>query len=582
MRCKSFFCVGQKKPLVKKGRFSYSPWDTLTVFLLRQTLMNPSSDETHVQQNPNSVHEEATEKVEREEDAPKWSAVFQDFMQKLGALQTPEEKIALGLQFMRGSVSQEGSPRFREFWESRRLVLPLFRENVNAAVRSKLWDEYIELTVEARRLKEILEEQSVFAMEQIDLAIQAIEQDLTNFETLLGASSDIDFSQAPYIIQDKQSVYNQMQKELNLLNTQASRLNGLRKEIMKTDMRIRFKTKFFKRLSELGEKIFPKRKELIEKVSQEFQKDVDHFVSEHFKEEGVVGAPYYALREEIKAFQWVAKVLTLSSSIFSRTRVQMSACWDQVKVLEKEHKKVILEKKQASSGVRQHLQSKIEELRTNAETMTLQALDHEIDEIVNEMHAIYLDRDDLRTLRDALSSVRAPHIHAQEKKARDLEEAEKEKIRQKKEKLAHVKNTIAEISQKAAHMELDLFVAEFKQLETDIGALEIAKIEKQQLERQLRPLKDLIAEKKEQSLINLSDDDRKTLENLRQILQQKKERRQEIKETMDAYRKTLGASNLDFEKAFHIRELLDQEKERLDKANLSIEEIEDKISELEG
>jgi len=562
--------------------------DTLTYFLLRQTLMNSSSDEVHVQQeltpvtpvNPEAAEKE--ERVERSEDAPKWSASFLEFMNKLNGLQTPEEKIALGLQFMRGSISQEGSPRFREFWESRRLVLPLFRENVNSSVRSKLWDEYIELTVEARRLKEILEEQSVFAMEQIDLAIQAIGQDLANFETILESSGEIDFSNAPCAVRDKQSVYSRMQKELNLLNTLASRLNGLRKEIMKTDMRIRFKTKFFKRLSEFGEKIFPKRKELIEKVSGEFQKDVDHFVSEHFKGNEVVGAPYYALREEIKAFQWIAKVLTLSSSVFSRTRVQMSQCWDQVKVLEKEHKRVVLEKKQASSGVRQLIQSKIDDLQASFETMSLQELDHEIEEIINEMHAIYLDRDDIRSLRDALSRLRLPYIAAQEKKARDLEEVEKEKIRHKKEKLVQIKVSIVELSQKASQMDLDTFIAEFKQLETEIGALEIAKIEKQQFERQLRPLKDLIAEKKEQSLINLSDDDRKTLENLRQVFRQKKERRQEIKETMDAYRKTLGSSNLDFEKAFQLRELLDQEKERLDKANVSIEEIEQKIAELES
>ena len=141
---------------------------------------------------------------------------------------------------MRGSISQEGSPRFREFWESRRLVLPFFKENLNPAIRAKLWGEYVELTVEARRLKEILEEQSAFAMEQIDLAIQAIEGDLSNFENLLGQQGDISFPEVSQTILQKADVYNRIQRELNLLNTLASRLNGLRKEIIKTDMRIRF------------------------------------------------------------------------------------------------------------------------------------------------------------------------------------------------------------------------------------------------------------------------------------------------------------------------------------------------------
>ena len=545
--------------------------------------MNSSDapDVMHTQHEPTPEISEALEKVDKAGETPKWSSMFIEFTKKLAEFQTSEEKISYGLSFMREAISQEGSPRFREFWESRRLVLPLFRGNVNSAIRPKLWNEYVELTVEARRLKEILEEQSTFAIEQIDLAIQAIEQDLSNFEALLAQSGEMEFRDAPYSVRPKVQVYHQLQQELNLLNTLASRLNGLRKEIIKTDMRIRFKTKFFKRLSELGDRIFPRRKSLIEQVSTEFEKDVAAFVDKHFQGDEVVGAPYYALREEIKSFQWMAKVLTLSSAVFSRTRIQMSECWDKVKVLEKEHKKVLLEKKQASSGVCQAMQAKIDELKTQSETMSLRDLDREIDEILNEMRAVYLDRDDLRALRDALSQLRVPHIAAQEKKAQELEEAEKEKLRLKKESLAQAKEQMSDLLQKGPQMDLEVLVAQFKALEASISALDVSKMEKQQLERQLRPLKDLIADKKEHSLMNLSDDDRKTLENYRLVLQQKKERRQEIKELIDSYRKTLGASNLDFEKAFQLRELLDQEKERLDKANAAIEEIEQKISGLE-
>jgi hypothetical protein len=544
--------------------------------------MNSSEtpDIIHIQQEP-EVIATTEERVDKGgEGEPKWSAAFVEFAKILNQFPTPEEKIAFGLKFMRETISQEGSPRFREFWESRRLVLPLFKENINTAIRSKLWNEYVELTVEARRLKEILEEQSAFAIEQIDLAIQSIDNDLANFETLLGQSTDLNFQDAPQSIQAKIPTYARMQKELNLLNAHASRLNGLRKEIIKTDMRIRFKTKFFKRLSELGDKIFPRRKALIEQVSSEFEKDVERFVEKHFKGDEIVGAPYYALREEIKAFQWTAKVLTLSSPVFSRTRLRMSECWDKVKLLEKEHKKVLLEKKQASSESCAAILAKIEELKTRNMDMNLKDLDREIDQILAEMRAIYLDKEDVRSMRDALSQLRVPHLEAQEKKAKELEEAEKEKIRVRKEKLVLVKDQIAELVQKGSTLDLDSFVSQFKAIEAEIAAMDASKMEKQQLDRQLRPLKDIIADKKENSLMNLSDDDRKMLENYRLVLQQKKARRQEIKDLVDSYRKTLGSSNLDFEKAFQLRELLDIEKERLDKANAAIEEIEQKISKL--
>lgn len=343
---------------------------------------------------------------------------LQEFSEKLNILPTPEEKIAHGLSFMRGTISQEGSPHFREFWEVRRLVLPFFRENLNSAIRSKLWGEYVELTVEARRLKEILEEQSSFAMEQIDLAVQSIETDLTQFEVLLSQAGDIAFTEVPRTLEDKMSVYNKIQRELNLLNTLASRLAGLRKEIIKTDMRIRFKTKFFKRLSELGDRIFPKRKELMDAVGSEFEKDIEAFVENHFQGDQVVGAPYYALRGEIKALQGMAKFLTLSSGVFNRTRLKLSECWDKIKVLEKEHKKEVTLKKQASSEQRQLIDAKIEELKGRCENMTLGELDKEISLISQCMREVSLHRDDVFALRDTLSAMRTPYIEQQEKKAR--------------------------------------------------------------------------------------------------------------------------------------------------------------------
>ena len=68
------------------------------------------------------------------------------------------------------SAPQPQSPHFKDFWEARRLCLPLFKENMNPKSRSLLWAEYIEISAEARKLKEILDEQSPFAVEQIELA----------------------------------------------------------------------------------------------------------------------------------------------------------------------------------------------------------------------------------------------------------------------------------------------------------------------------------------------------------------------------------------------------------------------------
>jgi hypothetical protein len=109
----------------------------------------------------------------------------------------------------------------------------------------------------------------------------------------------------------------------------------------------------------------------------------------------------------------------------------------------------------------------------------------------------------------------------------------------------------------------------------------MGKAEKQELERQLKPLRDLISEKKESSLLALSDDDRQTLQQYRDVLKQRLERRQEIKNQMELLRKASGSSGLDFEQAMSYNAQMAAEKERLEKINLGIKEIQDKISEFE-
>ncbi len=545
--------------------------------------MNLPSDSHEQTPETEPVAEKPDQKSEQKPvDKKEMSKEFCEFTEKLALLPTPEEKVAHGLAYMRSSISQEGTPRFREFWEARKVVLPCFKENINSSIRSNLWGEYVDLTVEARRLKEILEEQSAFAMEQIDLAVAALEADIGNFQEILSSGGVIEFPTESPTIQEKSESYNLIQRELNLLNTLASRLNGLRKEVIKTDMRMRFKTKFFKRLSEIGDHIFPKRKQLIDQISQEFQKDIDQFVDRHFQGDQVVGAPYFALREEIKALQGMAKILTLSSGVFNRTRLKLSECWDKIKILEKEHKKEVNAKRQVSTDNRALIEKKIEELSGCSAEMALFDLDKAIEEISKEMRDIELHRHDVFALRDSLAALRSPHLAAQEEKAKAFEEAEKEKLRLKREKVDQIKEKIANLLKGDQELGFEALEETFNGLKEEIKQLGVSKMEQQQFDRSFRQLKDLLAETKERSLLNLSEDDRNALGSLRIVLEEKKKRRQEIKEQVEFYRRALGSSNLDFEKGMQYSEQMEQERELLDRTNKGIEEIEQKIAQLES
>lgn len=515
--------------------------------------------------------------LQKKETSPK----LQELEEKLSSLPAPEEKIALGLQFMREAISQEGSPNFREFWEARRTLFELFKSPMGAAIRSRLWKEYTELTAEARRLKEIFEEQASFATEQIDLAIQALEHDVSNFVTLLSQAKDLHFPESSPTLIQKAATYNQLQRELNLLNTLATRLNGLRKEIFQTELRIRQKTKFLKRLADLSEPIFPRRKELIDQVSAEFEKDVQSFIDAHFREGGAFGAPFYALREEIKTLQGMAKTFTLNSDTFTKTRLKLSECWDLIKAGEAERKQEVMQKRQVSSENTQTLQKQIDDLAQQAASLSLRDLDQKIQEISQTMRNTDLQREDVRLLREALTALRAPHVAASEQKMREREEAEKEKLRQRREQLSSLKEQIDQLMKSPESAEVSLLVQTFEELTRQVAALELSKIEKQPLDRQLRSLKDFISERKEKALLNLSEDQLQAIGQLQVVLHQKKERRKEIKDQLEIYRKAISSSGLDFEKAMTTRELFDQERERLEKINAGIEEIEQKISELE-
>lgn len=262
--------------------------------------------------------------MEEQEQDPPTSQDIEAFLKHLETLQAPEEKLQESIAFMRESLAQEGSPNFKGFWEVRKVCLPLFKEALPPALRVQFWAEYIELTREGRRLKNLLDEDTAFAVEQIDLAISALEEEVKGYHAHLGEilekTPDIEFSDHSETLEPRFSVYQHLQKQLNLLNLYASRINSLRKELMRTEMRIRQKNKFFQRLSFLGDQVFPTRKDLIQSISTAFVEDVTAFAHTYFSEENFdeenVRRSVFAFRAEIKALQSIAKTLTLNTHAF--------------------------------------------------------------------------------------------------------------------------------------------------------------------------------------------------------------------------------------------------------------------------
>jgi hypothetical protein len=510
------------------------------------------------------------------------SPVLKELMAELAKSASGEEKIQKCLAVMRAALSDK-AVRFKDYWEAKRLCLPMFKENLAAPVRSTLWAHYIEISTEARHLKETLDEQSAFAMEQIDLAIQAIEADLEKIDELVAQNSQWTLPDQCETLRSKKDLYHALQRELDLLNTLAARVNSFRKEVIRTEMRIRFKNKFFDRLSKAGDKIFPKRKELIRQISTEFLTDVKDFAAKHcsgMQKE----TPIFGLRDEIKFLQSLAKEMTLDTHSFTETRLELSKCWDFLKECDKERKKEMTEKREFFKKSVELIMDKIKPLaeRCQSETFTMDEAMKQSSDILSFMKTIELGRDEVHFLKDEIAKARTP-VYERERKVQQAREKEiEESQRQRRDKIEDFKRRLQETCDQVLEKSVEELLSLKDELSKQLAALTATHAEKELLEHSLKELRDRIVDKKEKAIASLSDEERNSLQHLKQMLEERKAQKQEIRTELETYRKALAGSGFDFEKAMRYRGLMDEEKIRLDKANHAIEEIETKIEELEN
>ncbi len=502
--------------------------------------------------------------------------------EELSRLEGSDEKLKYCIQMMKDALSQKGAPSFRLFWDVRKHCMELFKEEkLLPGLRAQAWIEFTELTDEARRLKELLDEQSDFMVDQINLAIDALEKEVVQLDEYVSRSELLDLPDLSHFIsREPQPPFAELQKKLDILNRFASQINQMRKELIKTDMRIRKKNQFFERLSKAGDVIFPIRKDLIKELSELFMKDVENFVQTHFS--GNFHLPFYALREGIKSFQSMAKLLTLNTKAFTDTRKKLSESWDIIKKMEKERKKELNERHDLFQENATKLKERIESLAqgyTAGEIASEQAQEI-LREIQQQMRDEELGREEVRVLKASLYAIREKINEKldEQRQYRDAAEREKQEERQNQidqiiQAIETTINEIASITPEALQTAIRLYHDQLK-------ALSRKKSEEKELLRYIDPLNELLIEKREQGLLLLSDDQRQNLYNLKQVLQERHQRRLEYKQEFEESRKFAGSSGLDFVQAMEARDRLHAARERLDLIDQSIAELDEQIDEI--
>lgn len=502
----------------------------------------------------------------------------------LASIESPDLKLQTIIEKMESALSQGGTPNFKLFWDLRKICLEIFKDNISPAQRATSWAKYRELSKEAKKLKDLFDEQSAFAVEQIDIAVKALESDIETFAEHVAKASEVDLGVVPKSFEAKREEYAFIQKKLSLLNAHAARVNTLRKELIKTEMRIKHKNSFFERLSKVGDKIFPERKELIKQVSDKFEADVRGFVDHFFggKNEHV---PTYYLRDDIKHLQNLAKILTLNSQAFSETRKKLSECWDNLKQMDKDRKKEIQSKRESVKKSTEECLSKIEAVSLSFKEAQISPSEclEKADEVFKELKSLDLGKEELRTIRDRLSSLKK---EAQDK----IREKQDEKLRHEREKALKKQEAVSELEKRvedaltgkemASLSDLKQNALELKESVKDL--LGASGKESQDMLKKIRTLDEWVTEKEEEALLNISGEGKDSLKSLRDVLDQKKKRRSEIKEGIEKLRKEAGSSGFDIGKALVQQEQIQIEKERLERADGAIGELEEKIAELKA
>ncbi|MBF5059186.1 hypothetical protein [Candidatus Neptunochlamydia vexilliferae] len=500
--------------------------------------------------------------TENKEKKPKVeSEIFKTFRESFEGQKEIEEKIRVALDFMEEILGKPNGVSLKEFWDAKKLCGPLFKEEMNPIKRNHLWNEYAEMGDEARRLKEIKDEQAAFSVEQVELAIEALEADVDHYDRLVANSDPIHFPKGAEELQIKLGEYEKIQKELSLLKTLISRLDALRKEVLAIDMRISHKNKILKRLSKLGDHVFPKRKELIKKVSDQFAGDVESFAKDRFSGGKT---PYYVIRNEIKLFQAVAKVLTLNSQAFTKARKVLSECWDKIKEKETERRAQMGERSEEWKKNYEEIAPKVAEFEAFCEKPENQDRTKVLDAsnaLQEAMRGVSLSRENVKELKEWIQKARNAVLDKLKEQVEEKKAASRKKVEDIKDKLTH----LIEKEETTSLEDLEKGETELKEA---YRALSLNGMEIHVFERNFADLKSFILDKREGTV---------GTDHLQELYEERAAHIEVIKSQVKEYRKEMGGSGLDFEKGMTYRELYDSAKIHLDKEVEALENLEEKL-----
>lgn len=497
------------------------------------------------------------------------------------------DSIKLILDNMRVSLDSKDGSKIRDFWSLRKLCLPLFQKIVTVADKADLWSLYLELTKEAHHLKALQEKESGFVVDQIELAISNLEQSISNFFD--SSSIDRSYEEDEFFISiqslnHRSEWYQNKHYELVWLSSFASKIIDLRKELIGLGMRFKVKSLFFQKLSVMGNKVFPLRKEIVDEVSQAFTLDVQAFIEKYFNKSDrkSLKRSVFFLRKEIKNLQSAAKKLLVTSEVFSSTRQDLSKQWDLLKGLEKEIRKEQGEIREVSQKHREEIEQLIDGIQSSYQNNeSLRKVRKDLDTVFKTIRAKTLTHEDVVFLKEK-AQVLASEVDVKLTEEEDLYKAQIEKVNA--ERKAMVRGLLSRINAisldgEPSTIDIQAIESELSSIKLEFCALSgLEKSENLQIEKGLASIEKRLIVIQEDVL--LSSESRDKICVMSQVLDQRLERRKSLKQKLESDKKLLGSSGLDFEQALQLSALVEDDKSSLEDLDADILRLKQEIAQM--
>lgn len=497
---------------------------------------------------------------------------------------SPEEILNVSIGFMRSCLQEIPISDLRQFWEVRQFCFPLFKQITNRKSRAELWGCYMELTRQGRQLRSAVEEESVFALEQIQLAVQDVSNQIQELFRADQITLPMDFviPEIPQALKEKKEILIEKQAILHLLHLFGMRIQSLRQELILTPARMKAKQGLFQSLSSLGDQVFPLKKKIVGEVNEIFKHEIDRFAAHHFSPSALTSdrlkRQFFFLRNEIKQLQNLAKFFSLEPLVFSETRSLLSSCWDSLKGMEKTIRKDLIENKQTSSQNKQKYDDLIAQFSKQLEQGMLSRADAESrwNAIKKEAHQSQLLRSDLRLILQDLDRTRK-EVDLLIQKEDIAQKEESQRVQQKKQEEVH--RFLAQMDHIAEGIRQSKRAADedYQKIESLVHQLEQLPVvleERSRIIDHCKNVQNLWMETIEEQLDPSSVTYRRDLQ---RCLEKRKFQRAALKHQIEEYRKILASSSLEIERSLHLQQAVRIDKATLEHCEASIKRLEEQM-----